>query len=812
MTEEPRSSSGRGRHEAILRISWSQGETVVPLIEETLDLGRAVSNHVRIQSDAVAEVHGRLVRTADSYSYHQIDAKKPTMLRGSTVVRHDLADGDRLEIGEGADAVTIMYVAAGSVTVGDLIGTAGIHEDEAAAAGKVWRLDLPANGSLMIGRASDSDLILPSLQIARHHARLDLKNNVATMTCLDVHDGVFVNGERIKHRVLTIGDVVRIGTYKLIYRGDTLEHKDDSMAVRLEADSVTRFIGKKQILDGISFSALPGEVLAIAGTSGAGKSTLLYALTGIVEPTHGRVMVNGTDLYESFEALQPLLGYVPQREILPLQLPVERALHYVAQLRLPGDVARDEMQERIDEVMRSLDLYHRRDVPIGSLSGGQQKRASIAAELIARPGLFFLDEPTSGLDPGLARRVSEIMRDMAEQHSTVVVISHDVEGLQNSDKIVFLASGGKLAFIGAPTEALAYFDVDDFAEIYPKIESEDSSVWQQRFQESAHYQTHVAPVTSAEGVNGSGDGAIAVPVADPPVQVPQPAAEAAPAHPHPPITRRTRHGASVWRQFTVSLSRYAESMMRDRRNLALLLIQAPIIGLFLVMVAKPTDFMPPPAAAIEQAAAFGIPAAKLAPALSIMLAATATWFGAINSAREIVKEMPIFLRDRLSGLKVAPYLLAKVIVLSVLSLIQTTVLLGIVALKVELPSSGAIMWGPAELWITLNLAAFAALGIGLLISASVGNPDQAQSLVPIVLIPQLIFIGGPQSGAAGQFLSYFTVTHWASEAMKITAKIPYLEGPGGFEPSDLLLHWLALVVMGVVLISLAGIQLWRRKA
>jgi len=476
------------------------------------------------------------------------------------------------------------------------------------------------------------------------------------------------------------------------------------------------------------------------------------------------------------------------------------------------------MDERIDQVMRSLDLLHRRDVPIGSLSGGQQKRASIAAELIARPGLFYLDEPTSGLDPGLARRVSEIMRDMAEQHSTVVVISHDVEGLQNSDKIVFLASGGKLAFIGAPKEALTYFDVDDFAEIYPRIESEDSAVWQERFRNSVHYHTHVNPVVAPTVATPSGaavDASTGSITVTSPVASAKASAEAHAAHPHahaPAIMRHTRRGASVWRQFTVSLSRYAESMIRDRRNLALLLVQAPIIGLFLVMVAKPTDFMPPPAAAIEQAATFGIPAAKLAPPLAVMLAATATWFGAINSAREIVKEMPIFLRDRLSGLRVAPYLLAKVIVLSVLSLIQTTFLLGIVALKVDLPSSGAIMWGPAELWITLNLAAFAALGIGLLISASVGNPDQAQSLVPIVLIPQLIFIGGPQSGAAGQFLSYFTVTHWASQAMKITAQIPYLEEPGGFDPSDLLLHWLALAVMGVVLISLAGVQLWRRKA
>ena len=253
-------------------------------------------------------------------------------------------------------------------------------------------------------------------------------------------------------------------------------------------------------------------------------------------------------------------------------------------------------------------------------------------------------------------------------------------------------------------------------------------------------------------------------------------------------------------------------MIRDRRNLILLLVQAPIIAQFLALVAKATDFKAPPAAAIQQAAAFGIPAAKLAPVLAVMFAATATWFGAINSAREIVKEMPIFLRDRLSGLRVAPYVLSKVLVLTALSLVQTTILLALVAIKVDLPSSGVVMWGPLELWITLNLAAFAALGIGLLISASVGNPDQAQSLVPIVLIPQLIFIGGPQSGKAGQMLSYLTVTHWASEAMKITAGIPYLKDPGGFDTSDLLYHWLALGVMGTVLIALAGLQLWRRKA
>ncbi len=244
-----------------------------------------------------------------------------------------------------------------------------------------------------------------------------------------------------------------------------------------------------------------------------------------------------------------------------------------------------------------------------------------------------------------------------------------------------------------------------------------------------------------------------------------------------------------------------------------LLAQAPIIALLLALVATSTDFQPPPQVAIDQAAEFGIPAAKLAAPLIIMIAVAATWFGAFNAAREIVKEMPIFLRDRLSGLRVLPYLLSKVVVLAALCIAQTVALVAILALRVDLPTSGVLMWGPLEIWISTALAAFAALGMGLLISASVGNPDRAQSLVPIILIPQMIFIGGPSLGTAGQFISNFTVTRWAGEAMKITAGIPYQENAAsGFGTSDLLLHWAALVIMGVVFLAIAGFQLWRRKA
>jgi ABC-type multidrug transport system ATPase subunit len=504
-------------------------------------------------------------------------------------------------------------------------------------------------------------------------------------------------------------------------------------------------------------------------------------------------LVNGADLYRAYDALRPLIGHVPQESILAEQLPVRRALRYVAGLRLPPDVSATDADARVAEVMLELGLEQRADVPIGRLSGGQQKRASIAAELIANPGLFFLDEPTSGLDPGLTRRVTEIVRNLAESGATIVVVSHDVESLETADRILFLGSGGRAGFIGSPREALEYFECDDLAEIYQRVEAEDAAALHRRFLQSEHYRRRVAPEL---------------------VQAAPREDEVQPAPSWDPIAMISvgaRSGASASRQLRIAAARYVDTMLRDRAYLALLLLQAPIIGLFIALVAKATDLQPPPPEAVTQAEALGVPAAKLAAALPVMLAATATWFGAINAARELVKELPIFLRERMAGLRLAPYLASKVAVLAALCMLQTAVLLGVIAAKVDLPGTGAIMWAPLELWITLLLASLAALGLGLLISASVSNANRAQSIVPIVLIPQLIFVGGVGTGTIGQWLSYLTVTHWSVEGMKITSAIPYTSGTSGFGAGDLLARWGALTVMMIVLLGLTAWQVARRR-
>ena len=815
MTDEPVRASTEA---PLLRVSFGDVQTAFVLDRAELNIGRGAANDIRIDSEMVSGVHARLVREQRTYRFVQVGRTNPTYLRGAPITDAVLQHGDRLEIAPGTpNAVTLIFELSFAAIAASMDVTRSFKASDriAEASGSIA---LPAQGAVTIGRSPENDLVLTGLTVSRHHARVEIENGAASLVDMDSANGTYVNGIATHMSPLVPGDIFRIGPYKLVYRDGAIEHHDDSRAVRLDVHDVKKSVSGHMLLSGISMNARPGEVLAIAGTSGAGKSTLIDALNGSRPPTSGHILVNGADLYQAYDALRPLIGYVPQETILPLLLTVRRALHYVARLRLPADVGHDEADARIDDVMRRLDLYEWRDVQISRLSGGQQKRASIAAELISSPGLFFLDEPTSGLDPGLTRRVTAILHELAASGRTVVVISHDVEGLASADRIVFLAAGGHVAFIGTPAEALEFFEVDSLAEIYTRVDRDGAQAWSDRHRpidEEAH-----ALVDLDVGQVGAGrhrpidDSA---PASENPVNAVNGSSTAAGGgivpswDPVATISASVRSGTSSWRQFRILTARYAETVFRDRRNMALLLLQAPIIGILLTLVAKSGDLRPQPAAVAAQAAQFGIPAAKLASSLPLMLAASAVWFGAINAAREIVKELPILRRERLAGLRPAPYLASKLAVLMLLCVLQTSSLLAIVALKARISGSGVFTAGFLELWITLNLASFAALGLGLLISASFSNADRAQSLVPIILIPQLIFVGGAGTGVAASWVSYFMITHWAVEAMKISAGIPYTTTGGSFDAAALALRWSIMGAMGVAFSALAGWQVSRSR-
>jgi ABC-type multidrug transport system ATPase subunit len=256
----------------------------------------------------------------------------------------------------------------------------------------------------------------------------------------------------------------------------------------LHARKIGVELGGVEILQSVDFRVRAGELIGVLGPSGSGKSTLLLALSGFRPANQGRVTFQGKDLYESFEELKTEIGFVPQDDIVPTALKVERVLGYAAELRL-RDESVEERKTRVDRVIHKLGLGERKDVRVASLSGGQRKRVNVAVELLSNPTILFADEPTSGLDPALERSLTETFRKMADDGAAVVVTTHIMTSLEFYDRLAVIVKG-RLAYFGPPSEAKPYFEVDDFTKIYAMLDTKKPAEWHGRFQKST-YAAHV---------------------------------------------------------------------------------------------------------------------------------------------------------------------------------------------------------------------------------------------------------------------------------------------------------------------------------
>ncbi|HVV84284.1 MAG TPA: ATP-binding cassette domain-containing protein [Kofleriaceae bacterium] len=655
----------------------------------------------------------------------------------------------------------------------------------AARAQGVQHLATPPGGPpLTIGRAG-TDLVLDQPMVARRHAELRWHDGRHHLRDTGSGQGTWVNGVRLAgERALAPGDVVQIGTFQLTYDGDSLDSVDQRGAIRIDARDVVRRAGDRVLLDATTLSIEPCEFVAIVGASGAGKSTLMMALCGFQRATSGRVSINGDDLYASFDAYRSILGYVPQEDILHRTLTVERALHHAARLRLPADTTAAEIAARIADVLAAVDMTGHAGKRIDQLSGGQRKRVSIACELLADPPLLFLDEPTSGLDPGLEHRLMYTLRRLADGGRTIVLVTHATANIRVCDHIAYLA-GGKLVYFGPPAQAPAFFGVDDFPAIYastddPDDPRESAERWQARWRASMQHRAYA-------------------------VERPARAPAAPSAEQQAERARRARtYTLSRARQLAVMTRRYYELVLADRKNLALLLLQAPVIGFLLAMVSTTT----------------GLTAGRIeAKKVVFMLAASGVWFGVINAAREICKERAVLRRERLAGVRAGPYVASKLVVLSGLVLVQGALLLAVVALRMKLPAAGVLLPGWLELYVTIALAGLAGLALGLCISAIASTPDKATSLVPIVVVPQVLFAGIMfRLHGASRLLSWLVSSRAAVDAMsatvdtnRLTDVIPLPTEPQyAHTPSILLTAWAAIALQALLFSTVAWLALRRR--
>ncbi|WP_455433096.1 FHA domain-containing protein [Streptomyces toxytricini] len=561
---------------------------------------------------------------------------------------------------------------------------------------------------MRIGRALDNELVVSDLQVSRHHAEFRSTGGRFEIHDLGSHNGTYVNGQALpKSGSVLLGpnDIVGVGhsTFRIV--GDRLEEFVDSGDVSFSARHLTVTVdGGKQILKDVTFGVPEKSLIGVIGPSGSGKSTLLKALTGYRPADQGDVLYDNRNLYKQFAELRQRIGLVPQDDILHKELRVSTALKYAAKLRFPGDTAESERAARIDEVLRELKLDIHKDKKITALSGGQRKRVSVALELLTKPSLIFLDEPTSGLDPGMDRDVMQLLRGLADDGRTVLVVTHSVAELSLCDKLLVMAPGGSVAYFGPPDEALNFFGYSTWADVFSAFENYRDYDWAGRWKGSQHYQLYAADL----------DAVAPQSVAMPPQQMIPPKPQA--------------WGSQLW----TLIRRYLSVIASDKGFMALMVALPAVLGIVSTVIPAKFGLAPP------------TPPSRFngdAGTIMLILAVGMCFSGAANSVRELIKERVIYERERATGLSRSAYLMSKVIVLGLITAFQGVIICAIGFTPRELPAEGLFMSPAAELCISVIALGFTSMMFGLVISALVKTAEKTMPLLVMFAIVQVVFTG-----------------------------------------------------------------------
>ena len=771
------------------------------LVRDVVNIGRDASNEIAINDRTISGLHLQIVRQGHQLILvHPHPDRERTLngllyeghkIRGDESFRKPLAEGDLFRIGNEHDALITLTYHDGSGTKQDTLPP-------------MQPIKL-SDAEVTIGRMPDNTVVLPHPQVSGYHARLVREEGTYRIHDLGSTNHLYVNSQVVTNHPLKMGDEIRIGPYKLVYESTRLAQFDESKYIRLDALNLKKS-GNNQVvlLNNISLSVPPRTFVALVGGSGAGKSMLLDALNGQRPAQQGTVLYNGQDYYHNLAAFSSQLGYVPQDDIVHRDLTVERALYYAAKMRLPGDFTREQIEQRIQEVLEDVEMSDRRKLLVKKLSGGQRKRVSIALELLANPSLFFLDEPTSGLDPGLDLKMMFLLRKLADKGHTILLVTHATNNINVCDYVCFLAPGGRLVYFGPPEKAKTYFGKSEFAQIYNTLEPdrENPNVIEEaeaRFKLSEDYQEYVAkPIkdvpTDAVSANGHGQAKIKE------IKKPQ--------------------RGNPWKQFLLLCTRNMELLKNNKSNLLILLLEAPLIAILLMVLARAelgtdifnankivqctpqiftaagplalpgistqdhviscdrvVDFLQHNANGVAYAQQkhgtnqalqdFIVPGQSGdAQRIIFLICFVAALFGCINGAREIVKEAAIYRRERIVNLGILPYMFSKIVVLGALALLQSASIVLIVQLFE--PFHQGVFWPILlEVYITLALTAVAGVILGLTVSAFAPNEDTANSLLPIILIPQVIFAGSiiPLKDWASTIAATIFPIRWAMAAL-----------------------------------------------
>ena len=668
-----------------------------------ISFGRNPENDLVLSSMLVSGRHGRLIRKdgvwimEDRAAYDVSGSTNGLIYHNASVNSVRLADGDFIRIDDGVETIAE--------------GVLFIFSTSDSSDG--WKaLSLYDKASISIGRKRNCTICLEHNGVSGTHAVIERRPDGYYISDASSSNGTIVNDTRLTGTVrLHEKDIISITNSKLIFTSSTIFYCSYNRGVSIDAMNVVieRKNGMKRFVtcNNVSLKINPGELVAIIGGSGAGKSTIMNAMSGYLKPKSGEVYINGSNLYDHFDVLKQMIGYVPQADIVYDNLKLSDMLDYTAKLRLPKDTSSEEREKAVEKALQMVELTEKRDSMIKALSGGQKKRASIAVELLSDPSLLFLDEPASGLDPGTERNLMTSLRGMANMGKTIVLVTHSTLQLRMCDKIIFMGKGGNLCFFGSYEEALEFFRIDDIVDVY-RILTDESEKWREAYGNRYH-----EPIVRRTAESPKKDGKI--------------------------------RGKN---QLPILAGRYFRLVINDRQRLLLLLLQAPLLAAIISLVGDGNQFSQ----------------YEMTKSLLFALSCSGFWVGMLNAIQEICKERSILKREYMTGVSLTSYILSKILVLGTLCLIQSLMIVAVFALLVGLPEKGVIIGAFWEFFVTTFLTSISSAVMGLFVSSLFNNADRAMTMAPILLMPQILFSGLLfKLEGVTKVISYLTVCRWSME-------------------------------------------------
>ena len=545
-------------------------------------------------------------------------------------------------------------------------------------------------------------------------------------------DELYLNGQivrRNKTHTLNIGSTFRTNKsqqfyYSNIFSQLTSTKKDINLT--FEAKNIMHtFKNGKTALEKMSISGNSGNLIGLMGSSGSGKTTLLNVLNGKIKPKHGKISINGINLYENKDDLQGIIGNVSQDDLLIEELTVFQNLFFSAQLSMKG-MGKMQLIRKVKSILQSIGLYEIRHLKVGSatkkvISGGQRKRLNIALELIREPSVLFVDEPTSGLSSKDSDNIMDLLKELSLKGKLIFVVIHQPSSniFKLFDRLLILDVGGYLIFDGIPLNAIVHFKTHSFqgnaeereCTVCGNVNSEqifniiDSKIVDEYGTETGErkktpldwYKKYLKHHATHEVINNDG------------------------------TKIQGNKIPSRVSQFKTYLTRDFLSKKSNKQYLIVNAVVSPFLAFTLSYFIKYFDW--------NNNGSFSYFKNENLPQYIFFAVIVAIFIGMIVSAEEIFKDKKNLIREEFIHLSRSSYLFSKIAILFIISATQALlfVLIGNSILEIK-----GMMF---DYWIVLFTTACLSNVIGLNISSAFNSAKVIYIFVPLLIIPQLLFSG-----------------------------------------------------------------------